>query len=152
MNRHSARGFTLIELLVVILIISVLGSVVGVKLAGKPHEARRAAVLAQIENFQMALKLYHMDNGRYPTQRQGLQALVEPSVSEPLPLRFPDGGYLESRELPLDPWGNPYVYLIPGPRGEAYEILSYGNDGQPGGEGTDADISKSDSSASVTSK
>ncbi len=143
MNGYRSRGFTLIELLVVILIISVLGSVVGVRLAGKPHEARRAAVLAQLENFQMALKLYHMDNGRYPSQRQGLQALVEPSSLDPRPFRFPEGGYLDRRELPSDPWGNPYVYLIPGPRGESYEILSYGRDGQPGGEGEDADISTS---------
>ncbi len=147
MNTRKRGGFTLIELLVVILIISVLGSVVGVKLAGKPHQARRAAAVAQLENFRMALKLYHMDNGMYPTQRQGLQALVEPSVVDPRPLRFPDGGYLDRRELPNDPWGNPYVYLIPGTGGEIYEVLSYGRDGHPGGMGEDSDISTAGHSA-----
>jgi len=139
--RGMGGGFTLIELLVVILIITILGAVVGVKLAGKPYEARRAAVVAQLENFRMALKLYQMDNGDYPTQRQGLQALVEASAQEPRPRRFPEGGYLERRELPMDPWGSPFVYLIPGTGGEVYEILSYGRDGKPGGEGEDADIS-----------
>jgi len=141
MQTKRCGGFTLIELLVVILIITILGSVVGVKLAGKPHEARHAATVAQLQNFTLALKLYQMDNGTYPTQRQGLQALVAPSALEPQPRRFPTEGYLERRELPLDPWGNPYVYLIPGSGGETYEVLSYGADGQPGGTGEASDIS-----------
>jgi general secretion pathway protein G len=140
-------GFTLIELLVVILIITILGAVVGVKLAGKPHEARRAAALAQLENLRTALKLYHMDNGVYPAQRQGLQALVEASSMDPRPRRFPEGGYLDRRELPRDPWGNAYVYLIPGTSGETYEILSYGRDGRPGGDGEDSDISSAGNTA-----
>lgn len=138
------QAFTLIELLVVILIITILGSVVGVRLAGQPHEARRAAVIAQMENFRMALRLYQMDNGQFPTQRQGLEALVEPSTIEPRPRRFPEGGYLERSVVPVDPWGNPYVYLIPGRDGEAYEIISYGRDGQPGGSGEDAEISSNE--------
>ncbi len=141
MKNSTHKGFTLIELLVVILIISILGAVVGVRLVGKPHEARHAAVVAQLENFRTALKLYHMDNGMYPTQRQGLQALVEQTLLDPRPRRFPEGGYLDRRALPRDPWGNPYVYLIPGTGGESYEILSYGRDGRPGGNGEDADIS-----------
>lgn len=136
-------GFTLLELLVVILIITVLASVVGVQLTGQPYEARRAAVQAQLENFELALKLYRMDNGVYPSQRQGLVALVEPTSVAPRPVRFPEEGYLEQRRIPLDPWGYEYVYLIPGTRGEAYEVLSYGRDGEPGGEGRDADISTS---------
>lgn len=141
MRSKCRCGFTLLELLVVILIITILGSVVGVKLAGKPHEARRAAVVAQLNNFSLALKMYQMDNGGYPTQRQGLQALVQASVLDPIPRRFPEDGYLEKRELPLDPWGNAYVYLIPGTGGETYEVFSYGRDGAPGGEGENADIS-----------
>lgn len=139
MNLKS--GFTLIELLIVVLIITILGAVVGVNLAGKPHEARYAATVAQLQNFKQALKFYQMDNGAYPTQRQGLQALVAPSTLDPRPKRFPAEGYLERRELPLDPWGNSYVYLIPGRNAETYEVISYGADGQPGGEDKDADLS-----------
>lgn len=138
-----SRGFTLIELLVVILIITILGSVVGVRLAGRPHEARHAAAVAQLENFRLALKLYHMDNGMYPTQRQGLQALVAETTQDPRPRKFPEGGYLDRTELPRDPWGNEYAYLIPGSRNEPYEVISYGRDGQPGGQGEDADLSTS---------
>ena len=141
MQMKRNRGFTLIELLVVILIITILGTVVGVNLAGKPDEARRAAAVAQLQLFRQALKLYQMDNGAYPTQRQGLQALVAPSTLDPQPKRFQPDGYLDRRELPLDPWGNPYVYIIPGTRGETYEVLSYGADGQPGGDGKASDIS-----------
>ncbi len=137
-------GFTLLELLVVILIISILSTVVGVKLAGRTDEARVATVKAQLANFKTALKLYKMDNGNYPTQQQGLQALVEPSALPPRPRKFPKDGYLDRRTLPLDPWDNDYIYLIPGSNGESYEIISYGNDGEPGGEGADADISTAD--------
>ena len=137
----QSAGFTLIELLVVILIITILGTVVGVNLADKPHKARYAAAVAQLENFRQALKFYQMENGDYPTQRQGLEALVAPSPFEPQPKRFPEAGYLERRALPLDPWENPYVYLIPGTNGETYEVISYGADGEPGGTGKDADIS-----------
>lgn len=141
MRNGRRNGFTLLELLVVILIITILGAVVGVKLAGKPHEARHAAAVAQLNNFSLALKMYQMDNGTYPTQRQGLEALVQPSGVDPQPRRFPPDGYLERRALPPDPWGNAYVYLIPGTGGETYEVLSYGRDGRPGGDGEDADIS-----------
>jgi general secretion pathway protein G len=137
-------GFTLLELLIVVLIITILGGVVGVQLAGRPHEARVAATKAQLENFRLALQMYSIDQGQYPTMRQGLPALVEPSNVDPRPRRFPQDGYLERREIPLDPWGNPYVYLVPGTRGEPFEVLSYGRDGQPGGAGEDADISTSD--------
>jgi len=137
-------GFTLMELLVVILIITILGTVVGVKLAGRTDEARHAAAVAQIENFRIALKLYRMDNGGLPTQRQGLQALVEPSPLDPKPRKFPSEGYLDRRTLPLDPWDNDYVYLIPGSNGETYEIICYGHDAEPGGIDADADISTAD--------
>ncbi len=132
------------ELLVVILIITILGTVVGVKLAGRTDEARHAAAVAQIENFRIALKLYRMDNGGLPTQRQGLQALVEPSPLDPKPRKFPSEGYLDRRTLPLDPWDNDYVYLIPGSNGETYEIICYGHDAEPGGIDADADISTAD--------
>ncbi len=143
-NRTRRSGFTLLELLIVVLIITILGGVVGLQLAGRPHEARVAAAKAQLGLFRSALQLYYMDQGHYPTMRQGLDALVRESEIEPRPRRFPSGGYLDRPEVPLDPWGNPYVYLIPGSRGEPFEVLSYGRDGQPGGTGDDADISTSD--------
>lgn len=137
----SRAGFTLMELLVVILIITILSTVVGVKLVGRTAEARHAAVVAQLESFKTALKMYGMDNGRLPTQQQGLLALVNPSAIEPQPRKFPQHGYLD--HIPLDPWGNDYVYLIPGANGESYEVICYGRDGEAGGEGEDADVSTS---------
>ncbi len=139
--RTSNAGFTLLEILVVVLIITILATVVGVNVAQRPGEARRAAAEVQIKTFRTALQMYRMDNGRYPTQRQGLWALCVPSDADPKPTKFPEGGYMESPVLPRDPWGNDYVYLIPGPPGFAYEIVSYGADGEPDGEGEDADLS-----------
>ncbi|MBL7077875.1 MAG: type II secretion system major pseudopilin GspG [Kiritimatiellae bacterium] len=134
-------GFTLLEILVVVLIITVLATVVGVNVAQRPGQARRAAAEVQIKTFRTALQMYRMDNGRLPTQRQGLWALCVPSDTDPKPKKFPQGGYMETPALPRDPWGNDYVYLVPGPPGFAYEIVSYGGDGEPDGEGEDADIS-----------
>ncbi len=139
--KSSSAGFTLLEILVVILIITVLATIVGVNVAQRPGEARRAAAEVQIKTFRTALQMYRMDNGRYPSQRQGLWALCVPSDTAPKPTKFPEGGYLESPVLPKDPWKNDYVYLVPGPPGFAYEIVSYGGDGEPDGEGEDADIS-----------
>jgi general secretion pathway protein G len=139
MRRNA--GFTLMELLVVILIITILSTVVGVQLAGRTGDARCATAKAQLGNFRLALKAYTLDNSCYPTQEQGLQALVEPSTIAPVPRKFPKEGYLDRRTLPLDPWGHDYVYLIPGSNGESFEVISYGRDGEPGGEGEDADIS-----------
>ena len=134
-------GFTLLELLVVVLIITILGAIVGVQLADEPHKARVAAAQAQIGNFKLALNRYRMDSGRLPTQRQGLMALCELPTVDPVPRTYPEYGYLESRMLPLDPWGNPYVYLIPGRDRQPFEIVCYGADGEPGGDGKGADIS-----------
>jgi len=141
----SARsGFTLLEILVVVLIITILATIVGVNVARKPAEARVVVGTAQIKTFGTALQMYRMDQGRLPTQRQGLQALCRMPELPPVPERYPEAGYLESRNLPADPWGNAYVYLVPGPDGIPYVIFSYGADGEPGGEGEDADIASSD--------
>lgn len=139
--RTNNAGFTLLEILVVVLIITILATVVGVSVAHRPGEARRAAAEAQIRTFKTALQMYRMDNGRYPTQRQGLSALCVPPDTPPVPTKFPEEGYLEAPVVPRDPWKNDYVYLVPGPPGYAYEIVSYGADGEPDGEGEDADIS-----------
>lgn len=132
------------EVLVVVLIITILATLVGVQVAGGPGKARVATAKAQIQTLRTALQLYRSQNDRYPTQAQGLQALVEAPTLPPVPREFPDEGFLDSPNLPLDPWGNPYVYLTPGSQNEAYEIISYGADRTPGGENEDADISSSD--------
>jgi len=141
--KFAKNGFTLLEILVVIMIIAVLATIVGVNVANRPAEARITAAKAQIRAFQAALQIYKMDNGVYPTQQQGLKALcVKPDV-DPIPEKYPADGYLQSQNLPLDPWKNPYVYLSPGTKGEPYEIITYGADGEPGGTGEAADISSS---------
>jgi general secretion pathway protein G len=139
MSRQA--GFTLLEILVVVLIITILATLVGVNVAKEPGRARVTAAKTQIGAFRTALQLYRMDNGRLPTQAQGLAALCEHPASPPAPPNYREGGYLESRNLPRDPWGNAYVYLSPGMGGDPFEIVSYGADGEPGGEGEDADIS-----------
>ena len=143
-TRSGRAGFTFIELLVVVLIISILAAVVGVAVRRLPGQARVAAAKAQIGEFKVALEAYHAEQGRFPTQQQGLAALCTAPTAPPLPKNYPDGGYLNSLAVPKDPWGNDYVYTIPGPGGKPYEVLSYGRDGEPGGTGEDADISSLD--------
>jgi len=104
---------------------------------GRPDEARRVAARQDVATIMQALKLYRLDNGRYPTADQGLKALVEKPTAEPVPNNWKPGGYLE--RLPNDPWDNPYQYLNPGVHGEI-DVFSYGADGKPGGEANDADI------------
>jgi general secretion pathway protein G len=140
----ARSAFTLIELLVVIAIMAVLASVVTLSLFNRPGEARMAAAKMQIRIFQTALQNYRVDQGAPPTTEQGLQALVEQPVLEPVPRAYPAEGYLDTRRIPDDPWGNDYIYLAPGREGQAYEILTYGSDGEPGGDGEAADISSSE--------
>lgn len=129
------RGFTLIELLVILVIIGVLAALIVPNVMGRAEESRVTAARADVANLMQALKLYRLDNQRYPTQEQGLQALVQrPSAGPPAPNWRP---YLD--KLPNDPWGRPYQYLNPGAYGEV-DVFSLGADGQPGGEGADADI------------
>lgn len=139
------RGFTLIEVLVVVMIITILGTIVTVNLVREPGRARVAAARAQIgAEFATALDMYRMDNGRYPTEGQGLEALCEKPVVPPAPRRWREEGYLKGRSVPRDPWENEYVYLVPGPDREPYEIISYGADGEPGGTGQDTDITSAE--------
>lgn len=137
--RVRARGFTLIELLVVITIIGILAAVIVPKFVGYADDARVAAARQDVAQLMSALKLYRLDNGRYPTNEQGLQALIERPTLEPVPGNWRQGGYLEQRTVRKDPWGNAYLYLNPGLHGEV-DVMSFGRDGQPGGEGPDADI------------
>jgi general secretion pathway protein G len=143
-RRDSRSGFTLIEILVVIIIITILASIVSVNVLRKPGEARVSAAKLQIKQLQTAVQLYKTEQGRTPTQEQGLEALVSKPVTDPMPQQYPADGYLESRKLPKDPWNNDYIYLVPGRGGEVFEIISYGSDGEPGGEGDAADLSSSE--------
>lgn len=134
---RRARGFTLIEVMVVVAIIGILAALIVPKIMSRPDEARVVAAKQDIGSVMQALKLYRLDNGRYPSQDQGLAALVTKPTTEPVPNNWKSGGYLD--KLPNDPWGNPYQYLNPGVHGEI-DVFSYGADGKTGGEGNDADI------------
>ena len=131
------RGFTLIEIMVVVVIMGVLAALVVPRLMGRTDDARILAARQDIATLMQALKLYRLDNQRFPTTEQGLQALVTRPASPPVPPNWKTGGYLD--RLNRDPWGNPYQYLSPGTHGEV-DIFSYGADGKPGGTGNDADI------------
>lgn len=131
------RGFTLLEVMVVVVILGILAALVVPNIIGRPDEARVVAAKQDIASIMQALKLYRLDNHRYPTTEQGLQALVAKPTTVPVPENWKAGGYLE--RLPKDPWGRPYQYLNPGVHGEI-DLFSYGRDGAPGGEDRDADI------------
>ena len=131
------NGFTLLEVMVVVVILGILAALVVPKIISRPDDARVIAAKQDIASLLQALKLYRLDNQRYPATEQGLQALVARPSSAPVPTNWKAGGYLE--RLAKDPWGNPYQYLNPGLRGEI-DIFSFGADGAPGGEGNDADI------------
>ncbi len=133
----AAPGFTLIEILVVIVILGILAALVVPRVLERPDEARVVAAKSDIASIMQALKLYRLDNQRYPTTEQGLAALVMRPTQAPVPPNWKPNGYLE--RLPKDPWGQPYQYLSPGLRGEI-DVYSFGADGQPGGTGIDADI------------
>ncbi|OGA04828.1 MAG: type II secretion system protein GspG [Betaproteobacteria bacterium RIFCSPLOWO2_02_FULL_62_17] len=134
---RGQRGFTLLEIMVVVVILGILAALVVPKIISRPDEARVIAAKQDIASLMQALKLYRLDNQRYPSTEQGLQALLAKPTTSPIPLNWKPGGYIE--RLPKDPWGNPYGYLYPGVRGEV-DLFSYGADGAPGGEGNDADI------------
>jgi general secretion pathway protein G len=127
----------LLEVMVVVVILGVLAALVVPRIISRPDEARVIAAKQDIASLQQALKLYRLDNLRYPLTEQGLQALVEKPAAPPVPPNWKTGGYIE--RLPKDPWGNPYRYLNPGLHGEI-DVFSYGADGAAGGEGIDADI------------
>lgn len=138
-RRTRARGFTLIEIMVVITILGILAALIVPRVVGRTDDARIGAAKQDIASVMQALKLYRLDNGRYPTTEQGLRALIERPGTEPQPANWKQGGYLERSSVPKDPWGKEYQYLNPGLRGEI-DVFSFGRDGQSGGEGVDADI------------
>ncbi len=136
-------GFTLLEVLIAITLVVILGSVVGINLIDMPQRGRQNAARLQLGTFKTAISIYINDHGAPPTQRQGLDALVARPSTPPIPENYPPNGYLDAPSVPKDPWGRDYVYLVPGSRGEAFEVLSYGADGEPGGDGFNADLTSS---------
>jgi len=135
-SHGGSAGFTLLELLVVIVIIGLLAAYVGPRYFAQVGKSERGTAKAQIEGFSKALDTYRLDTGHYPTTEQGLNALVVKPNDE----GKWNGPYLQ-KAVPPDPWGKPYVYRQPGQSGAEFDLMSYGRDGQPGGEGDDADVS-----------
>ena len=133
-SARAARGFTLIEVMVVVVILSILAAIIVPRIMDRPDKARIVKAQADIRALESALNLYRLDNHEYPTTDQGLEALVQKPADAP---SWKEGGYID--RLPKDPWGRPYQYLNPGTHG-SIDIFSLGADGQPGGDGKDADI------------
>ena len=140
-EQSDQAAFTLIEIMAVVLIIGLLSTIVGAAIFRQVDRARVTAARAQLSSLEGVLELYRMDNGKFPTSEQGLVALVEAPTAEPVPRSYPAGGYLKDGKLPLDPWGEPYHYEMPGQNNpHSFDLWSFGADGAPGGEGVDADI------------
>jgi general secretion pathway protein G len=133
--RRKTRGFTLLELMVVVVIIGVLAALIAPAVLDRADDAKVTAARTDVTNLMNALKLYRLDNGRYPSSDQGLDALVNRPTTGSVPSNWKT--YLD--KLPSDPWQHPYQYANPGVHGEI-DVFSYGADGQAGGEGKDADI------------
>ena len=133
----KVKGFTLVEIMVVVVIMGILAALVVPKMMGRTDDARILAAKQDIATIMQGLKLYRLDNQRYPTTGQGLQALISIPTSSPIPANWKSGGYLD--RLSKDPWGNTYQYQSPGSHGEI-DVFSMGADGQAGGSGIDADI------------
>lgn len=136
--RRGDAGVTLIEMMVVLVIIAIVAALIVPNVIGRPDEARATVARTDVRTIAASLEMYRLDNRGYPTTTQGLDGLVSRPAAPPVPPNWAAGGYLP--QLPTDPWGNPYLYRSPGQDGP-YDLVSLGADGQPGGEGVDADIS-----------
>jgi general secretion pathway protein G len=144
MNKLNKKaGFTLIEIMVVIVILAMLAALVGPKLMGRTDDAKVKTTSIQLKGLESALKFYKLDTGSYPSTEQGLGALVTKPTVGVIPKNYKDGGYLESKAVPKDAWGNDYLYVSPGEHGD-YDLFSYGSDGAKGGDGKNADITSWD--------
>ena len=135
MRKTGNSGFTLVEVMVVVVILAVLAALIVPRVVGRTDEARAVAAKQDIAAIMQSLKLYRIDNSRYPTNEQGLEALVSRPTQEPVPGNWKS--YLD--KLPKDPWGKPYRYLNPGVHGDI-DVFSLGADGEPGGSEADSDI------------
>lgn len=134
---NGSRGFTLIEVMVVVVILGILAAIIVPRIMGRPEEAKRIKAQVDIKALEEALSLYKLDNGFYPNTEQGIEALVKKPETAPIPKKWKEGGYLP--KVPSDPWGRDYQYLSPGEHGD-FDLYSLGSDGEPGGEGKDADV------------
>jgi len=134
---RDQRGITLIEMMVVIVILGILATIIFTRVSDRPEQARRTKAAVEIRQIQTALELFKLDNGFFPSTEQGLEALVSIPTTGKIPTNYPESGYLE--KVPRDPWGNPYVYICPGAHGD-YDVVSYGADGEPGGDGKNRDV------------
>ncbi|OGR14365.1 MAG: type II secretion system protein GspG [Desulfobacterales bacterium RIFOXYA12_FULL_46_15] len=137
------EGFSFLELMVVVVILGILATYIAPRFMGRTDDAKMVKAKVDILAIETALKLYKLDNGNYPTTDQGLAALVEKPSTEPVPLNWKEKGYLEKSKVSKDPWGKDYLYLSPGLHDD-YDIISYGADGVPGGEGKNKDVNSWD--------
>ena len=141
-HRQRQGGFTLIEIMAVVLIIGLLSGLVGYAVFAQVDRASVTATRAQIQSLEGVLELYRMDNARFPTTEQGLEALIYETTVAPVPRDFPAGGYINKRRIPTDSWGEALHYESPGQNNpHAFDLWSYGADALPGGEGVNKDIS-----------
>ena len=146
-RKRARRGFTLLEMMAVVMIIGLLMTLVGTQIASRIDEARVTTTIAKRKQLEQALELYKLDNARYPTTEQGLQALVEKPTGDPQPKRYPSGGYVSSDKL-LDSWQEPFQFASPGTNNQrSYDLWSLGSDAAPGGTETAADLGNWDASA-----
>src|SRR5258708_19975146 len=135
--RWRTRGFTLSEIMVVVLIIGLVGGVMVPSIMNRVDDAKISKAKQDIRSLETALQMFYLDNSKYPTSEQGLAALVQ-QPTDPAIRHWKPGGYLE--RVSKDPWGNPYLYVYPGTHGKAFDLYTLGADGQPGGDGINADI------------
>lgn len=135
----NQKGFSFIELMVVVIILGILAGMIVPRYMGRTDEAKAVKAKADIAAIETSLKMYRLDNGTYPSSEQGLLALIEKPATDPPAPKWSESGYLDKKKLPKDPWGREYIYISPGVHGE-FDLLSYGADGAPGGEGKNADI------------
>jgi general secretion pathway protein G len=139
--RTEMLGFTLIEVLVVVVIMGLLIGLIGPNVLGQVDKARVTTAKADMSTMAQALDMYKLDNHFYPSTDQGLDALVNKPTASPAPKNWNQQGYLKGNEIPVDPWGNEYIYYSPGDDKLPYEMISMGADAREGGEGYDADLS-----------
>lgn len=136
-RRRRRQGLTLVEMIVVLAIIALVAVMIVPNVIGRPDQARVTVAKTDLKTIAAALRMYRLDNGDYPTTDQGLKALIQRPETEPVPANWNNEGYLP--EAPKDPWGRDYVYVSPGKTG-GFDLMSNGKDGEPGGEGLDADL------------
>ncbi|MDO6413610.1 type II secretion system major pseudopilin GspG [Sphingomonas sp. BIUV-7] len=135
---NGEQGLTLVEMIVVLAIIALVAALIVPNIIGRPDQARVTVAQSDLRSISAALKMYRLDNGDYPTTAQGLAALVSKPGGEPAPRNYAAGAYLD--KLPVDPWGDPYIYASPGADGAGFDLASNGKDAKPGGDGLAADI------------